>query len=228
MDDLNCLLPSLNFSVCFQKCYFGVNQRVPPSLFTYFLTMILTTSVDMHYAPSMTLDTYKESLKQAKLDLARAVTDLGDAEERVERETKKIVELRQTVTVLSRLCGEPEYVEEDALGLTDVIRLAYRSAVGGTDLTLQDVKDRIDSMGYAGRWGNLLASVHTVTKRLIVKNDVELVGNVNGKDTYRWVGKSGSPVPDEARIKFKLALDRMKQKGRLTAPEPPRSRFNKI
>jgi hypothetical protein len=161
----------------------------------------------------MATDTYKESLKQAKSDLAKAISELGEAEAKTERATKQIAELRQTVTVLSRLCGEPEYVEEDALGLTDVIRLAYRSAVGGPDLTLQDVKDRIDSMGYAGRWGNLLASVHTVTKRLVARNDVEAAGNVNGKETYRWVGKSGSPAPDEARVKFKLAAKRLEQRG---------------
>ncbi len=161
----------------------------------------------------MTLDTYKESLKQAKLDLARAITVLGEAEATAERATKQIAELRQTVTILGRLCGESEYVEEDALGLTDVIRLAYRSAAGSPGLTLQDVKDRIDSMGYAGRWGNLLASVHTVTKRLVAKKDVEPAGNVNGKDTYRWVGQSGSPAPDEKLIKFKLAAKRLEQKG---------------
>jgi hypothetical protein len=174
----------------------------------------------------MTLDTYKESLKQAKLDLAKANNVLGEAEATVERTTKQIAELRQTVSVLSRLCGEPEYVEEDALGLTDVIRLAYRSAAGASALTLQDVKDRIDSMGYAGRWGNLLASVHTVTKRLIKKGDVEAAANVNGKDTYRWVGKSPDPL-NETLVKFKLATKQREIKGGGIEP-PPRSRFHKI
>ena len=172
----------------------------------------------------MTLDTYKESLKQAKVDLARSVAELGDAEARAERATKQIAELRQTVTVLSRLCGEPEYVEEDALGLTDVIRMAYRSAARDRGLALQEVKDRIDSMGYGGRWGNLLASVHTVTKRLLAKGDVEAAGNVNGRDTYRWVGKSPDPL-DEARIKFKLAAKQLESKRIEPPPEPPKRRM---
>jgi hypothetical protein len=162
----------------------------------------------------MTLDTYRESLKQAKLDLTQAIADLGEAEAKAERANKQIAELRQTVTVLSRLCGEPEFFEEDALGLTDVIRLAYKSAAGGPVLTFQDVKERIDSMGYAGRWGNLLASVNTVTKRLIAKGDVEPAGNVNGKDTYRWVGKSTDPVPDPAKVKQKVAVEGWRQSGR--------------
>jgi hypothetical protein len=162
----------------------------------------------------MTLDTYKESLKQAKLDLTKAIVDLGNAEAVVERKHKEIVDLRQTVTVLSRLCGEPEFIEEDTLGLTEVIRLAYKSAVGGPGLTLQDVKDLIDSMGYAGRWGNLLASVHTVTKRLIAKGDVEPAGNVNGKDTYRWAGRSTEPAPDKAKVDKKLLAERLRQTTR--------------
>jgi hypothetical protein len=162
----------------------------------------------------MTLETYKESLKQAKLDLTKAIADLGDAEAKAERANKQIAELRQTVTVLSRLCGEPEFVEEDTLGLTEVIRLAYKSAVGGPGMTLQDVKERIDSMGYAGRWGNLLASVHTVTKRLLAKGDVEPAGNVNGKDTYCWSGRSTDPAPDKSKVDRKLQVEYFKQKTR--------------
>ena len=162
----------------------------------------------------MTLETYRESLKQAKLDLTKAIADLGDTEAKVERLVKQIAELRQTVFALSRLCGEPEFVEEDALGLTDVIRLAYKSAVGGPPLTLQEVKDRIDSMGYAGRWGNLLASVHTVTKRLVGKGDVVLAGTVNGKDAFTWTGRSADPAPDEETVKMKLGTERMRQRFR--------------
>jgi len=152
----------------------------------------------------MTLETYKESLKQAKLDLTKAIADLGDAEAKAERANKQIAELRQTVTVLSRLCGEPEFVEEDTLGLTEVIRLAYKSAVGGPGMTLQDVKERIDSMG----------SVHTVTKRLLAKGDVEPAGNVNGKDTYCWSGRSTDPAPDKSKVDRKLQVEYFKQKTR--------------
>jgi hypothetical protein len=162
----------------------------------------------------MTTDTYKEALRQAKLDLSQAIADLGDAEAKADRLTKEIAGLRQTVSALSRLCGEAEFVEEDALGLTDVIRLAYKSAAGGPSLTLQDVKDRIDSMGYAGRWGNLLASVHTVTKRLVQKGDVEAGGNVNGKDTYCWAGRSHDPAPDKIAVDRKLAMERFRRRAR--------------
>ncbi len=135
----------------------------------------------------MTLEAYRVALEQAKKDLAAKITEVGAAERTVELGTKQIVELRQTIAVLSKLCGESEYVEEDALGITDVVRMTYRSAVGeGNGLSAQDVRDRIESMGYAGRWANLLASVHTVTNRLFKMGEIEASGNLNGRETFRW------------------------------------------
>ena len=134
----------------------------------------------------MTLEAYKTALAQAKKDLATKVAEVGKAEDVVERGSKEIVELRQTVAVLSKLCGEPPFIEEDALGLTDIVRLAYKSLASSDGVSAQEVKERIESMGYAGRWANLLASVHTVTNRLHRMGELEAAGNVNGKGRFRW------------------------------------------
>jgi hypothetical protein len=134
----------------------------------------------------MTTDTYKEALKQAKSDLAERVATLGKAQATAEQAEKDILELRQTIAALQRLCGEPEFVEEDALGLTDAIRMAFKTA--GREMSPHDVREYMENSGYAGRWGNLLASIHTVVKRLHAKGEIQATGNVNGRDTYRWVG----------------------------------------
>ncbi len=133
----------------------------------------------------MTLEAYKTALAQAKKDLSVKIAEVGEAERIVDVGTRQIVELRQTIAVLAKLCGEPEYVEEDALGITDVVRMVYQSK-RGQGLTAQEVKELIESMGYAGRWANLLASVHTVTKRLLKSGEVEAAGNVNGKERFQW------------------------------------------
>jgi hypothetical protein len=140
----------------------------------------------------MTHETYKEALKQAKTDLAEQVETLGRAQDCAEKAEKAIVELRQTITALQRLCGEPEFVEEDALGLTDAIRMVFKTAnaeAGGREaLSAHDVRERMERMGYGGRWGNLLASIHTVIKRLHEQKQLEATGNLNGRDTFRWAG----------------------------------------
>jgi len=143
----------------------------------------------------MVMETYKRALEQAKADLASRVADLGAAQKLAELAEKEIIELRQAVSVLQRLCEESEYVEEDALGLTDAIRMTFKTAAGGASLTAQDVKELMESSGYAGRWGNLLASIHTVIKRLHAKGEIEAGGNINGRDTFRWAGRATLPHP---------------------------------
>jgi len=156
-------------------------------------TIVIDIRCIAHYIllSYMTTDTYREALKQAKADLAEQVEILGKAQETAEKAEKAIVELRQTIAALQRLCGEPEYVEEDALGLTDAIRMAFKThEVGmyglGDGLSAHDVRTKLESMGYGGRWGNLLASIHTVIKRLHAKGEIEATANINGRDTYRW------------------------------------------
>src|SRR5580698_1035562 len=101
----------------------------------------------------MTTDTYKEALKQAKSDLAERVATLGKAQATAEQAEKDILELRQTIAALQRLCGEPEFVEEDALGLTDAIRMAFKTegengkfSLGG-GMSPLEVRAKMESMG---------------------------------------------------------------------------------
>ena len=106
----------------------------------------------------MTTETYKQALKQAKEDLAKQIGILGQAQETVAASDKAIVELRQTISALQQLCGEPEFVEEDALGLTDAIRQVLRTAERGEDLSAQDVRERMESMGDAKPMADLLTT----------------------------------------------------------------------
>jgi hypothetical protein len=132
----------------------------------------------------MNIDAYKQALDQAKVHLAEATKTLAEAQETAAIAEGEIVELRQTIAALAKLCGESEFVEEDALGLTDSIRLAFKTS--GKAMTAQDVKAQLESMGYGGRWGNVLASIHTVIKRLHEKGEIQATGNLNGRDTFRW------------------------------------------
>jgi hypothetical protein len=164
----------------------------------------------------MTSKSYREALKQAKTDLAEQVAVLGAAQDCAEKAEKAIVELRQTISALQRLCGEPEFVEEDALGLTDAIRMAFKTegtdgkfSIGG-GMSPLEVRAKMESMGYAGRWGNLLASIYTVMNRLKEKGEIKFVGNTNGRDMYAWNGaRSSNAIANrlfEARLLRSVAL----------------------
>lgn len=139
----------------------------------------------------MNTEAYKAALKQAKKELENAVDGLGEMVKQQDAQERRIVELRQTVSALSRLCGE-QYEEADALGLTDAIRLALRTA--GVEMMPNSIKGRMESMGFdTSKYGNVLASVHTVLRRLKDQGQVEEVP-VKGTDkvAYRWIPKKVS------------------------------------
>jgi len=135
----------------------------------------------------MSPETYKESLKQARKDLAETVGELGEVQQKASDLDQRIQDLRQTVAVLSKLCGE-EFVEiEDALGLTASIRLVLQEAPN-TFMTQQDVRLRLEGRGFnTRRYGNLLASIHTVLGRLQAKKET-VMQIQNGKGSYKWIG----------------------------------------
>src|ERR1700722_4678045 len=112
-------------------------------------------------------ESYEAALKQAGEELAASVVELGDAQARAEELEQRIADLRQTVSVLSKLCGEDNVEIEDSLGLTDAIRYVFAGAGTHKSLTAQDVRLHLEGQGFnARRYGNILASIHTVIKRL--------------------------------------------------------------
>jgi hypothetical protein len=119
---------------------------------------------------------YKAVLEKAKADLLKEQEGLGSCLAKQEAHEKRILGLRATIAALSRMLDE-EFVEEDALGFTDAIRAAFKSV--GTDGSLipTEVKGRLEMLGYdISRYGNLMASIHTVINRLVSKGEIKQIG----------------------------------------------------
>jgi hypothetical protein len=132
---------------------------------------------------------YRKSLEDAKEDLRMAREQRDDAIELAEHLEDQIMELRRTVAGLSALCGEP-FNEDDEFGLTDSIRMALKTHNGG--LNAQQVKTRLEQLGYKTNSANLLASVHTILKRLALKGELDDTLTSDGKTAYRWIQKPRS------------------------------------
>ena len=128
---------------------------------------------------------YKQALDGAKRELTFAIAELGEAQNRALELEQRIVDLRQTVSVLSKLCGEAEIDVEDSLGLTDAIRAVFVN-VGKTDsASAQDIRLRLEGQGFnTRRYGNLLASIHTVIKRLEAKQEIKHAGTKVDRPAY--------------------------------------------
>jgi len=127
---------------------------------------------------------YRAVLEQAKKDLLALQSELGECLKQQEFIEARVLGLRQTVVALSRMLGE-EFLEDDAPGLTDAIREAFKSKIG-SNLTAVEVRGVLESLGYdISKYGNFMASVHTVIKRLVAKGEIREKGTrADGKPMY--------------------------------------------
>jgi hypothetical protein len=133
---------------------------------------------------AMNLQSYQSALEGAKKELIAARERREEAIKEQEELEQRIMELRRTVSGLSALLGE-EFNEDDEFGLTDSIRMALKTHGGA--LNAQQVKNRLEQLGYKTESTNLLASVHTILKRLVLKEEVDDTMSSEGKTAYRWI-----------------------------------------
>ncbi|MFZ3200814.1 MAG: hypothetical protein WA175_06665 [Candidatus Acidiferrales bacterium] len=142
------------------------------------------------YPRTAKIEGYRKTLEDAKDDLLTARRDREAAIRRQEELENRIMELRRTVAALSALCGE-EFNEDDEFGLTDSIRMALKTHGGA--LNAQQVKTRLEQLGFKTSSTNLLASVHTILKRLVLKGELDDTAvDLERKTMYRWIQKPRS------------------------------------
>jgi hypothetical protein len=104
---------------------------------------------------------------------------LGEERRRID---KRLSELAQTITTLSRLCG---IVPSVPWGLTDACRTVLRNA--GGPMTPVEVRDRLEGIGVdLSRYASDLAAVHTTLKRLNEAGEIRFIGALGGKRAFIW------------------------------------------
>jgi hypothetical protein len=144
----------------------------------------------------MTQESYIVALEAAKAELAAASAELTQAQQKTQELSRRIADLRQTVTVLSKLCGEQNIQIEDTLGLTDSIRKVFQDGCN-RDFTVHDVRQQLQAVGFpTSKYGNLLASIHVVVGRLVTNQEIIQTSKVGSdKPSYRW-GFKMEPLPE--------------------------------
>jgi hypothetical protein len=135
----------------------------------------------------MTPQAYELALYEAKKELADAVGELGEAQARTQELEQRIGDLRQSISVLAKLCGQEDVDVETSLGLTDAIRVAF-NRIGQTPVTVEEMRVHLESVGFnTRRYGNLLASIHTVFSRLQKQGEIKPAGQ-------KQIGNQAKPV----------------------------------
>ena len=124
----------------------------------------------------MSTEDYRRALEAA----VREYEALGEQRQQIDR---RLAELAQTLSTLSRLCG---IVPTVSVGLTDACRLVLRGA--GLAMSPTEVRERLKSFGFdLTRYTNDLAAVHTTLKRLNDAGELRFVARPGtGEKAYVW------------------------------------------
>lgn len=124
----------------------------------------------------MSTEDYRRALEAA----VREYEALGEQRQQIDR---RLAELAQTLSTLSRLCG---IVPTVSVGLTDACRLVLRGA--GLPMTPTEVRERLKSFGFdLARYTNDLAAVHTTLKRLNDAGELRFIARPGtGDKAYVW------------------------------------------
>jgi hypothetical protein len=121
----------------------------------------------------MPRQTYKNAYEAAKADLLR----LTEKRQRLDSEIRK---LHASLKVLGELCGiAPEEINQllfeegidSSLGFTDSIRRIFRTQ--NAPLKPPEIRSNLLKMGIGREQVNLLASIHTVLRRLVDSGEIK-------------------------------------------------------
>jgi predicted transcriptional regulator len=135
-------------------------------------------------------DSYHQARDNAVRDLANAVNQVKVIEKRIAR-------LKQTIASLNALIEGEESIAEPKPDRQINLRQACREAlkIANGPRTAKEIRDWLASSGYAlGDQRNLLASIHTVLKRLVKAKEAVAATNAQGKTTYEWIGERGDTI----------------------------------
>ena len=150
---------------------------------------------------------HRQALEQFKGEIVAKKLELGKCIQKQEELETAVAKLQEVAVAIARLLGE-EYVPEDAMGLTDAIRQAFKTTPNAA-MTTKEVRARLQQMGFdITQYGNVLASIHTVISRLHAKKEIKHAAVRNdGKPAYQWVNPPPpSPTPSPAAEVTKAVL----------------------
>jgi|ERR1039458_4185596 hypothetical protein len=125
---------------------------------------------------------YKTELVKAQEELEQMFVKVDELETRIAKQKRKVAALKEW----SDGSEDSGPFLGMVTGITDACRTVLRSAE--KPLLMTEIKGRVEKLGIPEQ-KNLLASVHTVVKRLIVNEDVLEAPPETGGDTpmrYRW------------------------------------------
>ena len=129
--------------------------------------------------------TFAQALEAAKAEMAKLLKERAKIEDRLSK-------LAPFVEYLAALCEpvsqEPVQPSIHDIGLSDAMRLAFKSAVPSIGLTPTEVRDKLREQGFhLERYKSELPPIHNTIARLEKAGELEPVTRADGVRAHRWV-----------------------------------------
>lgn len=162
-----------------------------------------------------------EMASKYRSDLQEATTKLSKMLEELEALQTRIAKQKRRVAALAELADGDEDSELPSglvTGITDAVRTVFFSAE--KPLSVAEVKARVEALGIPPQQ-NLLASVHTVIRRLREAGEIEPVGDLDFGGGFRRI-KLIDRVKTSGEL---LPMRELLGEGRGLPPPPERSRL---
>lgn len=144
-------------------------------------------------------DAHRKTHEDLKREIVARKLELEQCLQKQEELQTRIIHLQEISAAIVRLIGEV-YVPEEVRGLTDAIRQAFKTAPH-LEMNAILVRARLHQMGFdLARYGNVLAAIHTVLKRLHQRGELMTTGIIGNSEGYLWVTNPRAPQksPSEA------------------------------
>lgn len=124
---------------------------------------------------------YLDDLREAEDTLREMLLKADFLQTSIAKQKRKIAALRELANITTDASPQADLVE----GITDACRIVLRAA--NKALLPVEVRDQVEALGI--RQENLLASVHTVLKRLLKANQVRETypESGSGPARYKWI-----------------------------------------
>ena len=132
---------------------------------------------------AMPTESYKQALETAQAEMTELLRERAAID-------KQISKLAPAIEYLSKLCADPTIEPTPSAsdrGLTEAIRLAFKSAVPFS-LTPTEVRDKLREQGFhLDKYANELPPIHNTISRLLKSGELEEdVPRREGR-AYKWV-----------------------------------------
>jgi hypothetical protein len=144
---------------------------------------------------------YKTELEEACRELGEMLAFAEQFQDQIAKQKRKVAALSELADVSEDSPAPLGLVE----GITDAVRTVFRSAE--KPLNPAEVRTRVEALGLPAQ-KNILASIHTIIRRLLESKEIEVVGDIQFGGGYRWIKRaSWMPTMDPEKMRAALGRD---------------------